>query len=75
MAEQMKIKITADGSQARRELNQTRGSIKSVGASIFTLRNALITLGTGIALRTIKNTSAEFENLRNRLKLVTDSSE
>ena len=36
MAEQMKIKITADGSQARRELNQTRGSIKSVGASIFT---------------------------------------
>ena len=75
MAEQMKIKITADGSQARRELNQTKGSIKSVGASIFTLRNALITLGTGIALRTIKNTSAEFENLRNRLKLVTDSSE
>ena len=75
MAEQMKIKITADGSQARRELNQTKGSITSMKKSIFTLRNALITLGVGVALRTIKNTSAEFENLRNRLKLVTDSSE
>ena len=36
MAEQMKIKITADGSQARRELNQT----KKIVPRIFVIQHS-----------------------------------
>jgi len=75
MAEQMKIKITANSAQARRELSKTKKSVKGVGASILSLKTALIGLGTGIVLKRIITTTATFENLRNRLKLVTKSQE
>ena len=71
----MKIKITANSAQARRELSKTKKSVKGVGASILSLKTALIGLGTGIVLKRIITTTATFENLRNRLKLVTKSQE
>lgn len=75
MAEEMKIKITANGRQARQELSKTKTSVKGVGTSILNLRNALIGLGVGAGVRAITNVSARYEELNNRLRLITDSQE
>ena len=75
MAEEMKIKITANGRQARQELSKTKTSVQGVGTSILNLRNALIGLGVGAGVRAITNVSARYEELNNRLRLITDSQE
>src|SRR6056300_687795 len=75
MAEEMKIKITANGRQARQELSKTKTSVKGVGTSILSLKNALIGLGVGASVRAITNVSARYEELNNRLRLITDSQE
>ena len=63
--------ITRDkSSQALGKLNKNLNQTKS---SVFNLKNALIAIGSSIVVKQFFNLSNEFQNLQNRLKLVTKS--
>lgn len=54
---------------------QVESNVDKAKQSVLTLKNAIIGLGTGIAVRSIINTTARFQDLRTALTSVTGSAE
>jgi len=54
---------------------QVQTSADKTKQSILNLKNAIIAIGTGVAIRSIINTTARFEDLRTSLRSVTGSAE
>lgn len=54
---------------------QVTGNVDKAKQSVLTLKNAIVALGTGVAVRSIINTTARFQDLRTALSSVTGSAE
>ena len=54
---------------------QVIGNVDKAKQSVLTLKNAIVALGTGVAVRSIINTTARFQDLRTALSSVTGSAE
>ena len=64
------ILVRDKSQQALGKLNNNLNQTKS---TVFNLKNALIAIGSSVVLRQFFSLSNEFQNLQNRLKLVTNS--
>ena len=54
---------------------QVQTNVDKAKESVVNLKNVIITLGAGITLRSIINTTAKFQDLRTALTSVTGSAE
>lgn len=54
---------------------QVQGNVDKAKQSVLNLKNAIIALGTGVAVRSIINATARFQDLRTALTSVTGSAE
>tara|TARA_R100000479_G_scaffold40181_1_gene18103 strand:+ start:2814 stop:4658 length:1845 start_codon:yes stop_codon:yes gene_type:complete len=61
--------------KSQQALNKVRGSLDKVRASVFNVRNALVGLGAGLAIRSLVKTGIEIESLQVRLKFLFGSVE
>ena len=62
--------------KSKRALNNVRGSLDKLKASVFNVRNALAGVGAGLVIRNLVNTGKELENLQVRFKfLLKDANE
>ena len=52
-------------------LRSVKGGLASIKNAVFSLKGAFVTLGTGVALRSIGNVASNFEDLRDSLASVT----
>ena len=59
--------------KSKQALNKVQSNLDVVKKSAFNLKNALIGIGTALAVRSILQTTAEFEDLRDSLDSVTGS--
>jgi hypothetical protein len=54
---------------------QVQGNVDRARKSVINLKNAILAIGTGVAVRSIINTTARFQDLRTSLTAVTGSAE
>ena len=54
---------------------QVQGNVDRARKSVINLKNAILAIGTGVAVRSIINTTARFQDLRTSLSSVTGSAE
>jgi hypothetical protein len=54
---------------------QVQGNVDRARKSVINLKNAILAIGTGVAVRSIINTTARFQDLRTSLTSVTGSAE
>ena len=59
--------------KSKQALNKVQSNLDVVKKSAFNLKNALIGIGTALAVRSVLQTTAEFEDLRDSLDSVTGS--
>lgn len=59
--------------KTRQALNKVQNNLNQVKKSAFNLKNALVAVGTGLAIKSILDTTAEFEDLKDSLDSVTGS--
>jgi len=69
MAQQLKIDIVAKD-KSKQALSGVRGGLDRLKKSIFSVQGALISLGAGLAIRSLVNTGKEIEGLKVRLKFL-----
>ena len=74
MTKKLNIDIIAKD-KSRQALNQVQGNLAKTKKSVLNLRNALIGLGAGLALRSVINVGKEVENLQVRFKFLFGSVE
>ena len=74
MNNQLYIDIVARN-KTLKAFKEVQGSVEKTKQSVINLKNALIGLGAGVAVRSIINTTARFEDLRTSLASVTGSAE
>ena len=74
MAKQLNIDILARD-KTKQALNGVQNNLQKTKQSIFNLRNALIGLGAGVAIRSIVNVGKEVESLQVRFKFLFGSVE
>ena len=68
----IKIDIIARD-KSQQALGKLNNNLTKTKSSVFNLKNALIAIGSSIVVKQFFNLSNEFQNLQNRLKLVTNS--
>ena len=61
--------------KSRQALNQVQGNLEKTKKSVLNVKNALIGLGVGLAVRSIVNVGREVENLQVRFKFLFGSVE
>ena len=61
--------------RSRRALQSVQGNLDRVKGSVFNVRNALIGLGAGLAIRSLVNTGKQIEGLQVRLKFLFGSAQ
>ena len=66
----LKINILAKD-QTKNAMRSVKGGLASIKNAVFSLKGAFVTLGTGVALRSIANVGSNFEDLRDSLASVT----
>ena len=66
----LKINILAQD-KTKGALRSVKGGLASIKNAVFSLKGAFVTLGTGVALRSIGNVASNFEDLRDSLASVT----
>ena len=66
----LKINILAQD-KTKGALRSVKGGLASIKNAVFSLKGAFVTLGTGVALRSIGNVASNFEDLRDSLSSVT----
>ena len=66
----LKINILAQD-KTKGALKSVKGGLASIKNAVFSLKGAFVTLGTGVALRSIGNVASNFEDLRDSLASVT----
>ena len=66
----LKINILAQD-KTKGALRSVKGGLASIKNAVFSLKGAFVTLGTGVALRSIGNVASNFEDLRDSLTSVT----
>ena len=66
----LKINILAQD-KTKGALKSVKGGLASIKNAVFSLKGAFVTLGTGVALRSIGNVASNFEDLRDSLSSVT----
>ncbi len=69
MAQQLKIDIVAKD-KSKQALQGVRGGLDRLKKSVFSVQNAFIGLGTGLAIRSLVNTGKQIEGLQVRLKFL-----
>ena len=69
MAQQLKIDIVAKD-KSKQALQGVRGGLDRLKKSVFSLQNAFIGLGAGLAIRSLVNTGKQIEGLQVRLKFL-----
>ena len=74
MTKKLNIDIIAKD-KSKQALNQVQGNLAKTKKSVLNLRNALIGLGAGLALRSVINVGKEVENLQVRFKFLFGSVE
>ena len=74
MTKKLNIDIIARD-KSKQALNQVQGNLDNTKKSILNVKNALIGLGVGIAVRSIINVGKEVENLQVRFKFLFGSVE
>ena len=74
MNNQLYIDIVARN-KTLKAFKEVQGSVEKTKKSVINLKNALVGLGAGVAVRSIINTTARFEDLRTSLASVTGSAE
>ena len=72
MAQQLKIDIVAKD-RSKQALNNLQGSLGKVKNAVFSLQSAFISLGAGLAVRSLVNTGKQIEGLQVRLKFLFGS--
>tara|TARA_R100000664_G_scaffold13291_1_gene21285 strand:+ start:14 stop:2119 length:2106 start_codon:yes stop_codon:yes gene_type:complete len=70
---QSNVKLTVDGSQATRALNQVQRRTQALTGSVHTLRNAFLGIGAAAVIRQTVRQATNYEKLNIRLKLLTRS--
>ena len=74
MDQKLRLLITAKD-QTKQALGRVRSGLASIKKSVFSLKGAFISLGAGIALRSIATTTSNFEDLRDSLASVAGGAE
>lgn len=74
MTKKLNIDIIAKD-KSKQALSQVQGNLAKTKKSVLNLRNALIGLGAGLALRSVINVGKEVENLQVRFKFLFGSVE
>ena len=69
MAQQLKIDIVAKD-KSKQALTGVRGGLDRLKKSVFSLQGAFISLGAGLAIRSLINTGKQIEGLQVRLKFL-----
>jgi hypothetical protein len=69
MAQQLKIDIVAKD-KSKQALTGVRGGLDRLKKSVFSVQNAFIGLGAGLAIRSLVNTGKQIEGLQVRLKFL-----
>jgi hypothetical protein len=69
MAQQLKIDIVAKD-KSKQALTEVRGGLDRLKKSVFSVQNAFIGLGAGLAIRSLVNTGKQIEGLQVRLKFL-----
>jgi hypothetical protein len=66
----LRINILAKD-QTKNAMRSVKGGLASIKNAVFSLKGAFVTLGAGVALRSIGNVASNFEDLRDSLASVT----
>ena len=74
MAKKLEIDIIAKD-KSQQALNQVQGNLNKTKSSVLNLKNALIGLGAGLAIRSVVNVGKEVESLGVRFKFLFGSVE
>ena len=72
MAQKLNIDIVARD-KSKQALNNLQGSLGKVKNAVFSLQSAFISLGAGLAIRSLVNTGKQIEGLQVRLKFLFGS--
>ena len=68
----LKINILAQD-KSKQAFDKLQKNVNQSKTSLFNLKNALIALASSVVVRQLFSLTNEFQNLQNRLKLVTNS--